>query len=124
MAVIPAFVGVGRDFLSTSVGSTVHAFMEFEDVRIFLCEAHHPSFHGLVGVVLFELENVIAWVRPRENHVDIILGPNVLGCVARGRLLGIGVFGHRCGKRKQQWEDDEKAQRGARCGGAKSNGRG
>ena len=36
MAVIPTFVGVGRDFFATSIGASVHALVEGEDVRIVL----------------------------------------------------------------------------------------
>ena len=124
MAVIPAFVGIRRHFFSTSVGAAVHAFVVFEDVRVVLGQAHHPRLHRLVGVVLLELENIIGGGRPRENHVDVIVRPNVLGRVPGDGFLCVGIFSDRCCKRKQQREDDEETQGGSRSSGAKCNGRG
>ena len=73
IAVVPTFVGIGRDFLASSVGAPVHAVVELENVRVVLSEAHHSGFHRLVGVVLLELKNLIVGGCPRENHVDVIL---------------------------------------------------
>ena len=81
VTVHPSLVGVGRYFLASSVGSAVHAFVIFEDVRVVLGQTQHAGFHCLVGVVLFELQNVVVGRCPRENHVDVILGPYVLGGV-------------------------------------------
>ena len=124
MTVVPAFVGIGRNFFSPRIRAAVHAFVIRKDIGIVLCEPHHASFHRLVGVVLLELKNIITGRRPRENHVDVIFGPHVLGCIARGGFLGVGVFCDRCRKGKQQGKDDEEAQGRAWCGRAKCNGRG
>ena len=124
MAVIPALVGISGDFFTSSVGSTVHAFVVFENVRVIFGETHHSRLHRLVGVVLLELENVVVGRCPGENHVDVIVRPNGLGRVPGDRLLCVGVFSDRCRKRKQKREDDEEAQGGARSSGAKCNGRG
>ena len=59
MTVHPSLVGIGRYFLASSVGSAVHAFVIFEDVRVVLGQTHHAGFHCLVGVILFELQNVV-----------------------------------------------------------------
>ena len=124
MTVVPAFVGIGCDFFAPCVGAAVHAFVIRKDVGIVLCEPHHASLHRLVGVVLLELQNLVVGRCPWENHVDVIVRPHVLGCIARSRFLGVGVFGDRCRKGKQQWKDDEETQGWARCGRAKCNGRG
>ena len=89
-------------------------------VRVVLGKAHHSVLHRLVGVVLFELQNVIVGRRPRENHVDVIVRPNRLRGVAGRRLLSNGVFSNGRCERKQQREDDEKTQRRARRGCAES----
>ena len=78
MTVVPAFVGVGRDLFAPGIGASVHAFVEFKNFRIVFCKALHSYLHGLVGVVLFELQNSFVSVRPREDVVDVIFRPNAL----------------------------------------------
>ncbi len=76
MAVVPAFVGVHGGLLAARVGPTVHAFMEFENIRIVLRQALKPLLHRLIGVVFLELQDSVVFVRPWENVVDVVVRPH------------------------------------------------
>ncbi len=119
VAIVPSFVGVGVGFLAPCIDPTIQSLMEFKNVRILFSKSLHSLLHGLVGVVFLELQNPFAFVGPRENHVDVILRPNVLRGVAHGRFLDKGAAGNGAGQRQQKGEGDEEAQCRARSGGAR-----
>ena len=122
VAVVPAFVGVGCRGLATCVDPTVQALVELKNVRIFLGQTLHAQLHGLVGVVFFELKDALTLRSPRENHVDVIVRPNILGSVTGSGFLNIDTAGNRAGQRQQEREGDEEAQRRARGTMAWCNG--
>ena len=124
VTVVPAFVGVGRRGFATCVDPTVQAFVELKNVGIFFSQSLHTQLHGLVGVVFLELKDALTFRGPRENHVDVIVRPDVLGSIAGSGLLNIDAARDRAGQGQQQREGDEKAQRGARGTMAWCNGRG
>ena len=64
VSVFPSLVCVCSCFLTTSVCSTVQAFMVLNKIGIIGCNSHHPIANGLKCVVLLELHHFIA--TPRE----------------------------------------------------------
>ena len=113
VAVIPALIGVCCDFFTASIGSTVHAFVIFENIRVILSEAHHSSLHCLVCVVFLELKDVVSSWSPWEYHVDVIARPNVLRGIASGLILSSTGNGEWRNERQQKRENNESSKRGA-----------